>query len=323
MSEQKVPVSIEQRIIIKFLTRERVKPSEIFQRLTAQFGDQTLSRTRVFAWHKEFQEGRERVENEEHDRRPRSSITDENIQAVRDILEDDRRVTVSEIAEQVGVSYGSCQTIITEHLGLRKKEAFLASIVTCDETWVHHHTPESKQASMKWRRKGETAPVNAKTRLSAGKVLATVFFDYRGVLLIDFLHERRTINAAYYCELLTQVRAAYRSKRRNQPIRDVILLHDNARPHTAALTVQKLEEMHWTPLDHPPYSPDLSPCDFHLFGPLKEALGGQRFEDDEGVEGFVRNWLQTQPSSFFDAGIKKLPIRWEKCVTKAGDYVEK
>ena len=355
MSEQKVPVSIEQRIIIKFLTRERVKPSEIFQRLTAQFGDQTLSRTRVFAWHKEFQEGRERVENEEHDRRPRSSITDENIQAVRDILEDDRRVTVSEIAEQVGVSYGSCQTIITEHLGFRKVcarwvprlltadqklrrlevcqrlfarfeeegEAFLASIVTCDETWVHHYTPESKQASMEWRRKGETAPVKAKTRLSAGKVLATVFFDYRGVLLIDFLHERRTINAAYYCELLTQVRAAYRSKRRNQPIRDVILLHDNARPHTAALTVQKLEEMHWTPLDHPPYSPDLSPCDFHLFGPLKEALGGQRFEDDEGVEGFVRNWLQTQPSSFFDAGIKKLPIRWEKCVTKAGDYVEK
>lgn len=355
MSEQQVHPSVAQRIIIKFLTREGVKATEIFQRLTAQFGDQTLSRTRVFAWHKEFKEGREHAENQGHDRRPRTSITDENIRAVRDILADDRRARVSDIAEQVGISYGSCQAIITNDLQFRKVcarwvprllteiqrlgrlevcqrhtarfakegDAFLSRIVTCDETWVHHYTPESKQASMEWRRKGEGAPVKAKTRLSAGKVLSTVFFDRRGILLIDFLHERRTINAAYYCELLNEVRAAYRRKRRDQPIREVILLHDNARPHTAALTVSKLREMHWTQLDHPPYSPDLSPCDFHLFGPLKEALGGQRFEDDEGVEGFVRNWLLTQPASFYDAAIKNLPSRWEKCISKAGNYVEK
>ncbi|XP_039285350.1 uncharacterized protein LOC120351580 [Nilaparvata lugens] len=83
-------------------------------------------------------------------------------------------------------------------------ETFLSRIVTCDETWVHHYTPESKQASMEWRKKGEAAPVKAKTRLSAGKVLSTIFFDRRGILLIVFLHERRTINAAYYCELLTK-----------------------------------------------------------------------------------------------------------------------
>lgn len=172
-------------------------------------------------------------------------------------------------------------------------------------------------------KKSEATPVKAKSRLSAGKVLATVFFDCKGILLIDFLHERRTINAAYYCDLLTQVRLAYRSKRRGQPIREVILLHDNARPHTAEVTRRKLEEMKWKPLDHPPYSPDLSPCDFHLFGPLKEALGGKRFEDDAGVEGFVRNWLVTRPRSFYDEGIRKLPIRWTKCISKAGDYVEK
>lgn len=62
---------------------------------------------------------------------------------------------------------------------------------------------------------GEGAPVKAKTRLSAGKVLATVFWDSRGVLLIDFLHVRKTVNAAYYCQLLGDVRAAYRNKRRS------------------------------------------------------------------------------------------------------------
>lgn len=66
--------SIAQRIIRRFLAREGVQATEIFQKLTAQFGDQTLSRTRVFAWYKEFKEGRERVENQQHDRRPRASI---------------------------------------------------------------------------------------------------------------------------------------------------------------------------------------------------------------------------------------------------------
>jgi hypothetical protein len=60
-----------------------------------------------------------------------------------------------------------------------------------------------------------------------------------------------------------------------------------------------------------------------MFGPLKEALGGQRFVDDEQVENFVRNWLQKCPPSFYDAGIRKLPIRWQKCIEKGGKYVEK
>ena len=89
------------------------------------------------------------------------------------------------------------------------------------------------------------------------------------------------------------------------------------------MTVAKLAEMHWETLEQPPYSPDLAPSDFHLFGPLKEELGGQRFEDDEEVEAFVLNWLTTRPRSFYEEGIKKLLIRWEKCVAQSGDYVEK
>ena len=80
--------------------------------------------------------------------------------------------------------------------------------------------------------------------------------DFKGVLLIDFLHTCRTVNAAYFCDLLEQVRAAYRSKRRGFPIRDVLLLlHDNARPHSAALTQEKLAQMYWTALEQPAIQP--------------------------------------------------------------------
>jgi hypothetical protein len=81
--------------------------------------------------------------------------------------------------------------------------------------------------------------------------------------------------------------------------------------------------MYWTALEHPLYSPELSPCDCHMFGPLKEALGGQRFDDDRQVENFVCKWLQTRPPPIDGAGIKKLPICWQKCIEKGGNYVEK
>ena len=60
-----------------------------------------------------------------------------------------------------------------------------------------------------------------------------------------------------------------------------------------------------------------------MFGPLKEALGGQRFYDDEQVENFTRNWLQTRRPPFYDAGLKKLPILFQKCIEKGGNYVER
>jgi histone-lysine N-methyltransferase SETMAR len=176
---------------------------------------------------------------------------------------------------------------------------------------------------MEWRRKGENCPVKAKMRLSAGRVLTTIFGDWKGVLLVYFLHEHCTVNAAYYCQLLDNVKAAYKTKRRGQPIRNVILLHDNAQPHTAVLTRDKLKKFQWETLKHPPYGPDLSPSNYRLFGPLKEALGGHRFQSNDRVKEFVRNWAVTCPQTFYEEGIQKLPTRWQKCVELQGHYVEK
>ncbi|XP_046683630.1 protein GVQW3-like [Homalodisca vitripennis] len=123
MTERDVHPSVAQRIVIKFLTNEDVKPSEIFTRLQAQFGDTTLSQNRVYTWAREFRDGRERVENESHGQRPRSSLTDDNISAVRQLIEGDRRLTVQEISSEIRISYASVQSAITDHLGFRKISA--------------------------------------------------------------------------------------------------------------------------------------------------------------------------------------------------------
>jgi len=64
------------------------------------------------------------------------------------------------------------------------------------------------------------------------------------------------------------------------------------------------------------------PSDFHLFGPMKEHLRGQKFADDEVMEA-VKSWLKATLKSIFLEGIRKLVDRWTKCVVKQGDYIKK
>jgi hypothetical protein len=102
-----------------------------------------------------------------------------------------------------------------------------------------------------------------------------------------------------------------------------VLLNENARLHTAAYTVDRLRALKFEVLKHPPYSPELAPSEFHLFGPMKEHLRGQKFADDNEVMEVVQSWLKATSRSFFLEGIRKLVHRWTKRVTKQGDCVEK
>jgi len=122
--------------------------------------------------------------------------------------------------------------------------------------------------------------------------------------------------------LVNELKPTIQSKCRGLLPKRVLLLHDNARPHTAAHTVDTLHSLKFEVMKHPPYSLDLAPSDFHLFGSMKEHLRGQKFADDEVMEA-VQSWLKATPRSFFLEGIHKLVDRWTRCVVKQGDYVKK
>ena len=68
----------------------------------------------------------------------------------------------------------------------RNKTEFWRRLITVDETWIHHYTPGTKIQSEQWTVKGNPASKKAKTLFSAGKVMATVFWDSHGVVLIDY-----------------------------------------------------------------------------------------------------------------------------------------
>jgi histone-lysine N-methyltransferase SETMAR len=177
---------------------------------------------------------------------------------------------------------------------------------------------------MEWKHTASPTKKKFKTIPSAGKVMLTVFWDMQGVVLQKFQPYGQTVNAASYCTNLRELHKAIRRKRPGLLTRGVILLDDNARPHTARATQDLIRTtFRWERLEHPPYSPDLAPSDFHLFGPLKNHLGGRHFEDDNAVIQEVTRWLRRQPKDFFAAGFQGLVKRWDKCLNVQGDYVEK
>lgn len=139
-----------------------------------------------------------------------------------------------EVAEGVSISTERVHHILHEYLGMntsnhkrnrvtiskeclamfkRNPTEFLRRFVTVDETWIHHHTPETKEQSKQWVSSGERAPKKAKVGLSANKVMATVFWDVRGVIHIDYLEKGKTITGEYYAELLERFDTDLKNKR--------------------------------------------------------------------------------------------------------------
>jgi histone-lysine N-methyltransferase SETMAR len=86
----------------------------------------------------------------------------------------------------------------------------------------------------------------------------------------------------------------------NENLKSVIKIRNTARlPHTARSTDVTIEDLSFECLPHPPYSPDLAPSYFHVFGPLKGTMGGKSFRSDEEVQQAVHEGLQSQPKDFF------------------------
>ncbi|GBN96891.1 Histone-lysine N-methyltransferase SETMAR [Araneus ventricosus] len=127
----------------------------------------------------------------------------------------------------------------------------------------------------------------------------------QGILLIEFMTRGTTINSEVYCRTLKTLKSAIQNKRRGLLSSGVVLLHVNARPHTAVRTGEVSRKFKWDVFQHPPYSSDLVPSDFHLFTAMKKWLGGQHFADDEELKNAVTHWLTSQAAAFYAEGIGK------------------
>ena len=86
---------------------------------------------------------------------------------------------------------------------------------------------------------------------------------------------------------------------RGKVTKGALFLHESAPAHRALVTQKILAYLGFQYLDHPPYSPDLAPSDYHLFPELKKQLKGRHFSSDAEVIAAAETWLDGQSYDFF------------------------
>ncbi|XP_026321065.1 protein GVQW3-like [Hyposmocoma kahamanoa] len=180
--------------------------------MVAVYQDSALSLSTIQKWSSEFKRGRESIEDDPRAGGPVSATSKENVKIVEKLVLEDARIRVKTLAEKTKLSVCTIHTILHEYLNFSKISArrvprmltplqkqvrvecskgflelcsenpsgIFERIVTGDETCVHHYDPESKQESMQWHKKGTDPPKKFKVCPSAGKLMATVFWDFKG-----------------------------------------------------------------------------------------------------------------------------------------------
>ena len=304
------------------------------------WGQGSINESTVQRWFQTFHHGDFSLENK--DGRGRPSGIDNDL--LKTLVEENSRATVfrelakdlgaiSEHLNQIGKSkkldkwvphelnenqknrrYEICSSLLLRN----RNVPFLDCIVTCDEKWILY---DNRRRSAQWLGRSEPPKQFPKRLLHQKKVMVTVWWTAAGLIHHNFLNPGETITAETYCKEIDEMHAKLRQMspalvNRKGPI----LLHDNARPHVARSTLQKLNELGYETLPHPAYSPDLSPTDFHFFKHLEIFLQGKVFKDQTAAKNAFEEFIVSRSSEFYATGINKLVSHWQKCVDSDGSY---
>ena len=312
---------------------------EAVQNLRKVFGDK-FSENTCRRWYKRFNHGNMSVNDNERSGRPKA----QEYTVYERLIGENKRLTLKELALMTSTHYSTASRamkkmgkvwkygvwipheLTTEMMEVRTRvcnsllgrnsiSPILNSIVTGDEKWVLYVNPKRRR---QWVNRGEQGDPDPKPSLHPKKIMLCVWWCSKGIVHYEFLPSRQTVTAEVYCSQLQRVKDSLAEK--FPEFGQVLFLHDNARPHVARLTQQKLVDLGWEILPHPPYSPDLAPTDYHLFRSLQNFLGGQSFENLEHIENAVLTFFRNKEASFYERGIEHLVERWEHVAENGGSY---
>lgn len=113
-------MSFKQRAAIDFCVKLGKTFTETHQKVQNAYGDDCLSRTQVHEWFGQFKSGRETLDDDERSGRPRTGLSEENIEKVREFIKNNKKSSVKVIEMELGIPQTTAYRILTEVLGLKK-----------------------------------------------------------------------------------------------------------------------------------------------------------------------------------------------------------
>ena len=215
----------------------------------------------AYRWYGEFNRGRSSLQDEFRECRPKSVVVPETIDAVHQLLLQDRHVTYHEIETTLGISGTSILSILHEHLTAKKicsrwirhnlsiaqkkaggdwsKEVLqkydrgdskhVYDILTGDESWISAYDPISKQQSIVWVFQDKLNPTKVARAGSTFKQLITCFWGKTGHVAIVPLEQRTTVNSEWYTTIFFS--SCLPRNRKTKRRRLITPYHDNASSH--------------------------------------------------------------------------------------------
>ena len=269
--------------------------------ISTTFGLSCVFYDTVRRWKKKFESGVESIKNAPKSGRPKSASRKEIVSKIKEIIEGDASFTVRDIARKVGISLSTVHLILKKHLKVRKISA----------RWVPHLLIDEQK----------------RQRVKVAKKLLQIFPKYDKKQFANVVTGDETwvhsITRKYYKDVVLKKLKKYYQKRRPAiGFKHVRLLHDNAPAHTSSIVTAFLKKEKVTVLPHPPYSPDLAPCDFFVFPKLKAFLAGRKYQSRQALGSAIHQYLITVPKSAYRDAFKKWIHRLKLCISSHGEYFE-
>ncbi|CEF59956.1 Transposase, type 1 family-containing protein [Strongyloides ratti] len=168
--------------------------------------------------------------------------------------------------------------------------------VTTDKTWILYINPESKEKSKEWKHPNSPPPKKVKSMFPSRKVMASIFWDSKEILLMDFFPSGQTITGEYYSNLLDQFDQKIREKRPGLSKKKIIFHQNNARAHTCLTSLAKISSLRF-----------------------KKFLSGKRFSSLEELQETVNGYFEGLEKNHFKEGIEAMESRWKKCIELEGN----
>ncbi|GFX25277.1 histone-lysine N-methyltransferase SETMAR [Trichonephila clavipes] len=262
------------------------------KKLTDVYGEGVLTVRQCQNWFAKFRSGNFDVEDAPRSGRPVEADKD----AIKALVDANRRITIREIGVRLNLS----NSTVYNHL---KSLGFSSKLDVC----VHHVLTEKNLC-----RRIDVCDSLLKRHENDPFLKRIITGDEKG-------HEQKdepaqTIpKADIHQKKLEKLNDALQQKRSELINRKGVVNHqDNSRPHTSLVTRQKLLQLEWDAMPHPPYSPNLSPSDYYLFWSLQNFLDGKTFTSNEEVKNHLDQFFASKAQKFYDRRIMLQPERWQK-----------
>jgi transposase len=157
-------------------------------------------------------------------------------------------------------------------------EANFGNIVTGDESWFFYENP----IETAWAESVQDLPLNPNRDFGSKKTMISIIWSTKGIHSLLALQHGTTYNTSYFCgTVMPDLVKNLCTQRRRKTLKGIFIHLDNARPHNSNDSNRVLEATKARRVRHPPYSPDIAPSDFFLFGALKGKLSGLAFTSDD------------------------------------------